>query len=475
MLTYHADEILDRLQSIDMKYEEIRSKITERLTQLIKDSKTTRLKDGALDYQDRRNLEVWEDQYRRYKPDDYHEEDMLVSNASRHISNMFDNPSLNTEQRKTFVLEFIRQYPKAIGEILEFNKNPKDINFNVANPDEVIGEQTPITETIDAYIEEQLQGNNWIEETELERRRYLKALTGILGKDFITEKLTKKIAREVKGIVSTLPVRWTIKKETKHLSIRDAAKSKIKPTISVKTRNEYMVAYSTYGKWLEDMGYLNKNPFSNMTTSINNEEQARDAFSIVEIKRILSAIEDSKIKGSRKKSRYWGIMIAAYTGMRREEIAQLHVEDIKLIDDLYCIDINKNTDDKRLKSKSSKRIIPVHQNILDKGFIEHVENIKTRGYKRVFPDLKSGVKHRYGRNLGDWFNGTFLKQLDIKTKKNAFHSFRHTVATELGEIAVNDSLQKRILGHSMANDITARYDHSQRLELMKEALERLPY
>jgi len=60
------------------------------------------------------------------------------------------------------------------------------------NNNEITGDQTPITETINAYIEEQLQGNNWIEETELERRRYLNALTDILGKDFVTEALTKK-------------------------------------------------------------------------------------------------------------------------------------------------------------------------------------------------------------------------------------------------------------------------------------------
>ncbi len=50
MLTYHADEILNTLQSTNMNYEEIRTKITERLTQLIQDSKTARLKDGALGY-----------------------------------------------------------------------------------------------------------------------------------------------------------------------------------------------------------------------------------------------------------------------------------------------------------------------------------------------------------------------------------------------------------------------------------------
>ncbi len=323
MLTYHANETLDTLQSIDMNYEQIRLKITERLTQLIKDSKTKRLKEGELNYQERRNLEEWQDQYKRYKPDDYYEGDTLVSNASRHISKMFDNPNLDKEQHKTFVLEFIRQYPEALNEILTFNINPQDVKFNNTDTNEEAGENTPINETISLYIVEQLAGDNWIEETERERRKSFKALVDIIGEDFSTEQLNKKTAREVKDIVTKLPVRWAIKKETKHLGIIKASKNKSLPKISGKTVNEYMSAYATYGKWLEDRGYLDKNPFSGMTNRIKSEEKERDDFTVEEVKLMLSKIEEDKIKNGRKKARYWGVLIGAYTGMRREEVSQL--------------------------------------------------------------------------------------------------------------------------------------------------------
>jgi len=91
MLTYHANEALDTLQSIDMNYEQIRLKITERLIQLIKESQTKRLNEGELDYQARRKLEHWEGQYRKYGPDDYEERDIVVSNANRLVSTMFKN------------------------------------------------------------------------------------------------------------------------------------------------------------------------------------------------------------------------------------------------------------------------------------------------------------------------------------------------------------------------------------------------
>lgn len=237
-----------------------------------------------------------------------------------------------------------------------------------------------------------------------------------------------------------------------------------------------MSAYATYGKWLEDRGYLDKNPFSGMTNRIKSEEKERDDFTVEEVKLMLSKIEENKIKNGRKKARYWGVLIGAYTGMRREEVSQLYISDIIDIDGIACFDINKNTPDKSLKNKSSKRIMPIPQTILDKGFLQYVRSIEKNGYERVFPDLKKGEKHRYGRYLGDWFNGKFLVELEIKTDKNAFHSFRHTVTTQLFELGTQDSLVKKIRGASFANDPTFNnYDHSTRLRLMKDALDKLPY
>lgn len=475
MLTYHADKILNTLQSTDMNYEQIRLKITERLTQLIKDSKTKRLKEGELNYQDRKNLEIWQDQYKRYEPDDYYEGDTLVSNASRHISNMFDNPDLDKEQHKTFVLEFIRQYPEAIGEILEFNKNPKDINFNTSS--ELSGGiETPLKETIETYIAEQLRAGNWKHHTERERRKSFNALLDILGHDFITEQLTKLEVRKAHEVISALPINWRGNKKTRGLTIIQASKNNDIDKISLKTLNEYMGTFITFGQWLTHRGHLKTNPFSGMKTKIKRTAKPREAFTVDQVKTILNAIEDSKIKNGRKQFRYWAVLIAIYTGARREEICQMVLDDIVKHENVWCFDINDEGENKNLKTESSKRIIPIHQNILDKGFIQYIEKLKSNNHTRLFPELKYIRQHGYGRNLGSWFNETFLVELGLKTDKLVLHSLRHTITTQLYETGANDSLVKKIRGSSDSNDVTLKYyDHSKRINEIRKALQKLPY
>ena len=53
-----------------------------------------------------------------------------------------------------------------------------------------------------------------------------------------------------------------------------------------------------------------------------------------------------------KPAYYWVPLLGLYTGARLNEICQLYVNDIKEIDKIWCIDINRKTNDKKLKNAS---------------------------------------------------------------------------------------------------------------------------
>ena len=474
MLTYHAETTLKALRHSNMNYGQIRETIKDRLAELVADGQTNRLKAGAMNKNERGSAETWLDQFQRYDVEEYYSGDIVVSQSERKIAELFPNLSLTDEQHEQFIKEFIRQYPVALEAILAYDKNPNDIAFDRKSDIHDPASKTPLGELIEKFVAAQLRGNKWTEHTEGERRRGLNLLTEYLGSNFPVEKLDKKKAREVRDIINALPVRLKQNKKTKSLSLVEATKVEGIDKISPKTANEYIGSCSTFGNWLVDEGYIDKNPFSKMKTDIVDRGDKRRAFTPEEITMILSELETDKIKNSRKTFRYWGVLIGLYTGARLEEICQLHLSDIEENDGILCININDD-DDKNVKSKDSKRIIPLHSYILNKGFLEHIEKLKRNNQERLFPELNYSPKHGYGRALGNWFNTKFLVELGIKEEGVVFHSLRHTVATGLGETAANDSLQKRILGHSMANDITAGYDKSKRLGLMQEALEKLPY
>ena len=56
---------------------------------------------------------------------------------------------------------------------------------------------------------------------------------------------------------------------------------------------------------------------------------------------------------------FWMPLIGLYTGMRIEEVCQLYVSDLKLMDGIWCLDVNQDKPDKSVKT-SERRIVPLH-------------------------------------------------------------------------------------------------------------------
>ncbi|MEI6209423.1 MAG: hypothetical protein WCP20_21800, partial [Desulfuromonadales bacterium] len=64
--------------------------------------------------------------------------------------------------------------------------------------------------------------------------------------------------------------------------------------------------------------------------------------------------------------------------MRIEEICQLHLEDVRCVDDIRVIDINTKLN-KRLKNQSSTRIIPIHSVLIHLGLLEYADELRLEG------------------------------------------------------------------------------------------------
>ena len=85
------------------------------------------------------------------------------------------------------------------------------------------------------------------------------------------------------------------------------------------------------------------------------------------------------------------------TGLRFLNPVTLILDDIYREEGLWIIDINKNTDDKHIKTDSSIRKIPLHDSMIAMGFISFVEKQRAKGHERLFSDLKY-QNRKYGRS-----------------------------------------------------------------------------
>ena len=157
----------------------------------------------------------------------------------------------------------------------------------------------------------------------------------------------------------------------------------------------------------------------------------------------------------------------------------MYVSDIKLIEEVWVIDINES-DDKKLKTLNSQRQVPIHSILIKQlKFIEFVD--KMRGKQiRLFPELtesREGYSHSYSK----WFNRTYKKnvnvgQLDAEQKN--FHSFRHNFGNYYKQLGGIDEYRvAELIGHKcQTTDITYdRYGKSSAIKQKKELIEKIKF
>lgn len=197
---------------------------------------------------------------------------------------------------------------------------------------------------------------------------------------------------------------------------------------------------------------------------------------------------------------YWVPLIAAFTGARVNEIAQLQPGDLKQDDaGLWYFDITTTGDDgKSIKNEASKRIVPVHQKLLNLHFIDYVRAKRKEGAANLF-DIERQSMDKFGRTPARWFNDEYLRDyLNLQDPGITFHSFRHRFITSMHEAIFNASdikgelivsttpalIMRRMVGHSEASIMTAgrhndvhtdTYTGAFSIAMMKKVMDLLDY
>ena len=172
-------------------------------------------------------------------------------------------------------------------------------------------------------------------------------------------------------------------------------------------------------------------------------------------------------------SLYWVFPILWYSGMRRAEACKLQVSDIVRSEDgIWYFDIDV-TDAGRLKTSSSRRCIPLADELLRLGLLEYVAAMKHAGEVLLFPELVSDT-----RPMGDTYYrmgwNKILAVLENKQDGLTLHGIRHTVADELKAAGITEEVRADLLGHAMESETAGRYSKASRLVTLKMAVDRIP-
>jgi integrase len=264
---------------------------------------------------------------------------------------------------------------------------------------------------------------------------------------------------------------------TRDLTLNDALNVGVQP-INVQTINKYLRTYGSMFAWAKRNGYVERNVFEGLNVRVGKKQvqTVRTAFTDTQVQTILRELLHNTSGLVSLPYQKWGPLIALYSGARLNEIAQIHLADIRQQDDVWYFDLNDDDDTKKLKTDASRRHVPIHSGLIELGLLDYVQNLRAGGVRKLFPDFQYCPKNGWGRSLGRWFNDRFLVRVGLKGKGVSFHVFRHTVITRLLQAGIEQPLVQTIVGHERQGVTQQHYFASgYTLVQRREALERLRF
>lgn len=319
---------------------------------------------------------------------------------------------------------------------------------------------------------------------------YLSEANNCDATQFALSSVTSAIARSYKEHLQVAPS--NAKKKYPNLSpieqVKAARQDNAAP-MSSETQNNYLQCLSTLYSFAEsELDYQDKNPFKGRGYAKATRQKARDrrsAFSNDQLTKLFSSpiymgcksLPTCHTEGRlipRDSHKYWVPLIGLFTGMRLQEILQLYLEDVYQHDGLWVFDLNVNHPDKKLKSLQSKRLVPIHSDLIELGLIDLWEKKGTDlKDKRLFEDAKVASDGTYSSTFSKWFS-RYLTNIGIKTDKTSFHSLRHNMKDGFRNSGASDELAENFMGRSTGTTGEA-YGSGYSVKSLHDALHKIKF
>ena len=198
---------------------------------------------------------------------------------------------------------------------------------------------------------------------------------------------------------------------------------------------------------------------------------------------------------------FWMPLIGLYAGARLEEIGQLPLNDILVEEGITYFWFREEEDEnkpssrrrrrgekrseeaKSIKTKAGRRRVPVHQVLIDLGFLEYLAARHAAGDKMLFPQL-APYRGRYTKNWSRWWARYQDKHI-TDDEAFVFHSFRHSFIGRMRDAEIPLEYMKAIVGHAReleelqgkpkASDVTDDYGDASPIRRINKQIQNIVY
>lgn len=359
---------------------------------------------------------------------------------------------------------------------------PKD------KPNQNSNRELKLGHIIDAYLEE-INGTMG-DRSYRDQSDCIRYLLEVFGENYFITDIDYSKVRKIKNMLQNTPSNRNKLQLTRGLSLAQQVEAKDTydlKVMSISNINKYLGYMSALFNWAMQNKYVSENPFKGMKLKQKKKDIKRNPFKKEQVQVILNALSKMDTSKPLAKTRYWAAMIAIYTGARLNEVASLTPDDIREDKEtgILYFNITDEEESKKIKTEAGKRVVPVHSNLIELGFLEYIKHAReVIGKRPKVGEHPTRLLYQltytdagWGRKIGSWFNGTLLPELELKTNKTTLHSLRHSFITSLNNAGVEPSTIKSLVGHEQGTVTFSVYAHYgvEHLPVSSKALGELPY
>ena len=297
------------------------------------------------------------------------------------------------------------------------------------------------------------KGRNWTKSISMANERYMAVLLTVLGGETDVTAITKQDIKQVMEVVENLPKR--VVQPYRSMTIQQLIDCEDVPPdelVGVEAIHKHLKLYKSLFKTFltGNKDILMKSPTDGVVAA---PSKARfGAYSFAEMKKIVEwALKQPD--GWQK----WIILLLAYTGARRGEIAKLEKSQIKYDEDSqrYYFLIAEGGQG---KTENATRQVVVHPKLIEWGFMDYVDR---QWKERVFSEVAGTNMTKIGKEFADVRNRLGIPYLDDFGQRRLLHSLRHSVCSAAMSGWVTNILHlQQTVGHEKSGGITKRYLHT---------------
>ena len=337
------------------------------------------------------------------------------------------------------------------------------------------------------YISNTSISNNWSDSTFGLVRHVGRLMSMKFGDELDIKKIKRDDLLNFRNVLLQLPTKLSQNSLYKDKSLDEIiALAKDRPKISKSTIKKYIVRVSEFFKYCNDSDYIDKNPAIDLQISINQDDVTnKNPYEDSDVNALLDIVSKIRSNGDTKSQRiskdelFFVTHIAAYSGMRLNEIIQLNTDDIVEKYNIVCFSLNTKIDvktgkSKTLKTRNSARIVPIHSKLNSIGLFEFIENKKKLA-------RKCGKAVRLFSCDNKDFSEYFRKKINTKVikdndKTRTFHSFRHTFINKLIQSGQRVEHIAALVGHEQQYKITMNtYGEPVTPKILKDLVEEVKF